>query len=500
MINRNEIGYVIVSHAGDFELLESTFRSPGLKIGDNIVVVWSPNEGGCSGSHYARSVIERIFHDCTNLTIEIVDHEVKCLEARKIGFDVMMKAHPDIKFIQYVDSGDRVKSLPLEAIDDDNADIFWAPVYVDENAIKTAMYESCMHAYMSCSTYNVPEFRIGSQVAMPKEDYNKIMEFGELDLTCERGSMTYMNFGPDQVSIGHEPSKEELNDIGFAFMCPSIVCVPWRVSIVRSVFEYLQSRDISLEVNLGEDLLFHTIARYLCTSSSSPTKVRCKRIPPFYFYYTHMGSLTHKHHSPQTLWELAHLKGVCAGILDGVFDNGADGSVYRKPVRNEDESENVKSDEPTEKKFILIKDGVEYDAVEYTWDHDIFLSGKFLAWDADIPFDKPAGIERIEEVEAKAYIPNRKYRVIALSNTFMHIGKILGPHESPKPEPTEDEDKKKLSPWTILFKVHNEMEGTPTQTTIYTWDGKNVDKVVSRLSDEFGPDPSNIEILQLIKM
>jgi len=85
------------------------------------------------------------------------------------------------------------------------------------------------------------------------------------------------------------PSDEFMSQVDIGIRYPSIVTMPWKVDLVRETFEYIE-RNYTLDVNLGEDMLFHSVARFLIKKDTG--SINCAFVPPYYYYDITEGSLS----------------------------------------------------------------------------------------------------------------------------------------------------------------------------------------------------------------
>lgn len=501
MSNNDKIGYVIVSHGYDYERLPYTITNTDF-LSKNVCIVWSGVPGESyddlkkRGSLYsyikenlacedARKLLE-----CINFYVSC-DGNFKCLKSRYHGFRCLMEKHPDLEYVQFIDSGDFItnedgKMYDYDKLKNSKANLFWAPVIVSDRDFKEMLndfrdYESNLYnetrnpTYFSCCWVNVM-----------KEDADKVAEFGNVAMINQRedaydlsvssprsgqerdiGSGAYRS---NEKSFSVLPVPREVNKLGFSLRAPSIIAYPWSTDLVGETFRYLIERGISLDVNLAEDMLFHTAARCYLNETEG---INCEILEACYLYPFYPDSLTHCDHDIENLMELNEVRGICAGLIKGNFNPHSE--------KARDTCENATPNEPYEIEIV----NSDFELPEYhgvklnpiAFNHMTVMSMRLACWNPH---------EEISIKEVVAYVPDVEFPVITKTGCYQFCAKL------------PDENDWKTHKWNISG---NSSTNPISFNIIVDWNGCDLNELYATVRRQLSmKDNVGIDISHMIKL
>ena len=500
-----KIGYVIVSHEDDYPRLSLTLSSTVWQ-SDKIVIVWSGDK--CKNKRRGvKDFIDRILddeypRDYSRPEVILSEVELKCLKARKVGFDKLMSLYPDLKYIQFIDSGDYLRldkhSWRVSELDKCTEDLFWAPVRILEEEFRDMIrsetdYTSCLEneSRNGVQAYNSWDCdKSCKTVDIIKEDYDKINDVNKLISITDKGYnddlILYANDcwyelgqcdDPDANRISNEKSVEHIiNTVTFPLQCPAIICMPWRVEVVKKTFDAILKLGMDYDVNIAEDLLFHTVARHIYKDENN--RVSCKYLRSSYVYRYYPDSLTHRKHDDKDYMELCKIRGFCANLINGNIT-----SNYNVEVKSEDVNPEKDEDcivENINEEFNAVYMGIPVIPICFKGTKKFDPTESWICWNDGEP---------VVVCAVLMYIPGAKFCVVTADKVYQHIAKM----------PTQDVIVKTLPKWNVVALINTETRYEIFSACMY-WDGESTVDLRTRIGTKIKENYKDIELISLSKV
>lgn len=473
-----KIGYIVVSHGDDYRRLKLTLCSTNWQ-SDRIAIVWSgKSEQRYEVKNFIDEVLDDYYpRDYSRPEVILSETELKCLKARKVGFDKLTSLYPDIKYIQFIDSGDYLRkdedSWKVNELDKYTEDLFWAPVRILgdelEDMIKSETdYTSCLEneSRNGTQSYNSWDYdEDNGTVDIIKEDYDKINEVNKLisitdgwndNLTIYANDCWYelgTSDNPEARRISNKKNVEHIiNTVTFSMQCPAIISMPWRVEVVKKTFDAIPKLGMDYDVNIAEDLLFHTVARHLYKNEDN--RVSCKVLGSSYTYRYYPDSLTHRKHDDKDLLELCKIRGFCANLINGNITPNYNVEVKSNDVNPEKDEDCIV--ENINEEFDAVYMGIPIVPICFKGTKKFDPTESWICWNDGEP---------IVVCAVLMYIPGAKFCVVTADKVYQHIAKM----------PSRDLIKKSLPKWSVIGmakKTNNHPEIDIHCVT--SWDGNDI--------------------------
>jgi hypothetical protein len=498
MNNRNKLGFIIVSYEYDYERVKYTLKKSDIDPDDNIVIIWT---GGKSVDETkVHTEIVRYSNEIGLNNVKFISfNNMKCLKARKAGFDYMKSQFPDVEFVQFIDSGDYVsyddRDEYMNQLVNSKSDLFWSPVKIHRNDLEQIIEDECDYSSVipgndrdyslnrrsRYSSYSINDDKLYEII---KEDFDKIIDSSKLISVREFESL-YANYsglelGYDSraTKINGDFKRSWVNKPSFSLRCPSITAYPWRVDVLTKTFNSFKIFNMNYDVNIAEDLLFHTIARHIYKNESG--EVSCGILQSSYVYLYYPDSLTHKYHTDEDDFELNSVRQFCLNLINGNLE-----SDWKSEPKDECAcaSEEPAYEEEDTGDHIITYMGVQIHPIRFK--HVTCFSEKdsYICWNDT---DKNAVICAV-----LSYIPGAKFCVITGDKVYQHMAKI----------PNKEVLDRVLPKWNIMGWAHsNEPENDRLISIQIPWDGEDIKMLKSRLGAKLNVDPYKIELQSMVKL
>lgn len=511
MKTNNAIGYVIISHGEDYKRLELTLNSSRFQ-SDNIHIIWSGTRNAKLFDEASNAIAHYIADSQhTSTTYSLYDDPIKCLKAREIGFNEIISRYPNLQFVQFIDSGDYVKynyghdsehSWTVDDLLQSDSKLFWSPVLilaeeleamVESESLYSSRLNNDSHNVCSFTSYGVDD---GNDICVIiKEDYDKITKscnvlsvkpeirqsswsrFHEVEELNLYPNLGFHALCDDNTQLYDKNRvKGKVENVTFAMQCPAITAYPWRVSVVAKTFEAIHEFGMSTEVNIAEDLLFHTVARHIFKDKNN--KVSCTILDPSYVYRYYPDSLIHKDHTDEDYFELCRVKGFCGNLINGNI-------TKENPIENvTHESKELKDAE-----IVKVPDGEispDYMGIEI---HEITFSKvkqfdqtkSYLAWNDG---------ERPHEVAVLAFVPGSTFRVVTSDKVYQHMAEV----------PSQSEMNKVLPKWNVSGFIESEdINEEKFFNLMLSWNAEHMDVLVMRIAVHLNVETWQVKINSIVR-
>lgn len=489
---RNKLGFIIVSYEYDYERVKYTLKKSDIEPNDNIVIIWT---GGKSVDETrVHTEIMRYSNEIGLNNVKFISFEnMKCLKARKAGFDYMKSQFPDVEFVQFIDSGDYInyddRDEYMNQLVNSKSDLFWSPVKIHRNDLEqivederdySSVIRGCDRDYSlsrknQYSSYSMNDDKLYEII---KEDFDKIIDSSKLISVAEFTSLyavhSHRELGYDSraTNISGEFMEDRVKKPAFSFECPSITAYPWKVDVLTETFNAVRSFYTNYDVNIAEDLLFHTVARHMCKNSSG--EVSCKILPSSYVYLYYPDSLTHKTHTDEDNFELNSIRRFCLNLINGNSTSSESTSVCEEPDYEEDTTLTIES--------IPTYMGIQLHPIRFKTTTFMSDTDTYICWNDGEPIILCAVV---------AFIPGTKFGVIAKDKVYQHMAKV----------PNQREIERLLPKWNVVAFIHSDDIEKPGIASVQMpWDGEDIKNLKIQIGTKFNAEYFRVEILSLTKL